>query len=398
KIMGIASTKGSLGNVTFENPLLLTEAALQQLQSSDRKDVPMSYQQIIINKRKSIEKLEKFFSKYSYVPVCELTRNDVENCYVNNSKHVLSCSNLAEKFIKCDNNHYNDQKQILCGTDTGKIYNIKNISYNKNTDEQEHQTIKTELLGHTKLVSDLCYYDNGEKYILSCSADCDIRLWELLNHPSSTSYRPVTIYRSHLSPVWCLDTHKTSGYFASGSMDSTIRLWTSERVYPLRTFVYHIDDINTVKFHSNGKYLASGSSDGQILLWSINDGQLVRILNIQTNDKISIEKLLFSSDGHYLFSLVTKQNQTMSDICMWDIRTAKVKKIVENIPYTRCISLCELRNENTFVTGYENELLFFKKDESNDDSFRLMLTIDCRLLNVSHIEKNKVFALVTDVE
>ncbi len=173
--MGASGTKEPPRNITFENQLLMTEAALQQLQSSVGKGVPQAvnsrtpgidsstplksstntantplptidtsgtvetwralassvndaelqrlrqeYKQKLLeqdrhnretlnltkeNLAKEIEKVEKKFSKYTYTPICELERAEIEQCYLTNSKQVLTCSSIAEKFIKCVQQH-----------------------------------------------------------------------------------------------------------------------------------------------------------------------------------------------------------------------------------------------------------------------------------------------------
>jgi len=171
--MGASGTKEPPRNVTFENQLLMTEAALQQLQASVGKGVPQAvnvrspgidssaslksstnniplptidtsgtvetwralsssvndaelqrlrqeYKQKLLeqdrhNREKlnltkenlaaEVEKVEKKFSKYIYSPICELERADIEQCYLANPKQVLKCSLLAEKFMKCVQQH-----------------------------------------------------------------------------------------------------------------------------------------------------------------------------------------------------------------------------------------------------------------------------------------------------
>lgn len=168
--MGASETKEQPRTVTFDNQLLMTEAALQQLQSSVGKSVPQvantgssnadsskllndnrplpsiqttatvetwralsssvndtelqrlreEYKQKLLeqdrfnreklkltkeNLASELEKVEKKFSKYIYSPICEIERSDIEQCYLSNPKQVLTCSTLAEKFIKCVQQH-----------------------------------------------------------------------------------------------------------------------------------------------------------------------------------------------------------------------------------------------------------------------------------------------------
>ncbi len=178
--MGVSGTKEPARNITFENQFLMTEAALQQLQSSVGKGVPQAvntrtpgigssttlkssnnniplptidtngtvetwralsssvndaelqrlrqeYKQKLLEQEKNnreklnltkenlaaeIEKVEKKFSKYIYSPICELERSDIEQCYLANPKQVLTCSILAEKFIKCVQQHREQSLRI----------------------------------------------------------------------------------------------------------------------------------------------------------------------------------------------------------------------------------------------------------------------------------------------
>ena len=64
-----------------------------------------------------------------------------------------------------------------------------------------------------------------------------------------------------------------SGYFVSGSLDRTCRLWTTDRLFPLRTLVGHNLAVETVQFHPNQTYFATGSADKTVRLWTINDGE-----------------------------------------------------------------------------------------------------------------------------
>ena len=176
--MGAGETKEAPRNVTFENQILMTEAALQQLQASVGKGVSQAppasattstrastgtpttpfkpstntplpkidasetvetwralassvndrelqrlrdeYKKKLLeqdqtNREKwnltkenlaaEVEKVEKKFPKFNYTPICELERADIEQCYLANPKQVLTCSSLAEKFIKCVHFH-----------------------------------------------------------------------------------------------------------------------------------------------------------------------------------------------------------------------------------------------------------------------------------------------------
>lgn len=245
---------------------------------------------------------------------------------------------------------------------------------------------KHSILGHTKLVSDLCYYDANGSFVLSCSADRDIRLWR------SLSSQCVTIYRSHLSPIWCLAVHPKSDRFASGSMDRTVRLWTPERLDILRTLIYHSDDVNALTFHPNGKYLASGSSDGLIVLWSIEQAQPARVLKSTS----PIERLTFTSDGNHLIS--TASAHQSDSISIWDIRSTTERRLIEDVPSTsRLLKPCQIHATERFVTGFHQSMLVFNAShaEKGKEIFRTNFSDQSlkRLLHLSSHQSNELLVI-----
>lgn len=239
------------------------------------------------------------------------------------------------------------------------------------------------------MISDICYYDPNGAYILSCSADNDIRLWD--SHASKC----ITIYRSHLSPVWCLSVHSKSDRFASGSMDQTVRLWTPDRVNILRTFLYHSDDINSLTFHPNGKYLASASNDGFIILWAIEQGQPARIFQSSSN----IEHITFTSDGNNLISISSNNENKSDSISIWDIRSTSERYLIENIPsHRRLLKSSQFNDTNMFVTGFNRSILFFdiNNQEENRKYFRTEISDKSiqRLIHLSTDQSKKLIAIV----
>lgn len=196
--MGVSGSKEPPRNITFENQLLMTEAALQQLQASVGKSVPQAtntrsvgidsstplqpttttnrplptiessgtvetwralsssvndnelqrlredYKQKLLDQERfnreklnltkenlasEIEKIEKKFSKFVYSPICEIERADIEKCYLAYPKQVLTCSPLAEKFMKCVQYH---REQSL------SVYHPQSVPTNPKEAPEQH--------------------------------------------------------------------------------------------------------------------------------------------------------------------------------------------------------------------------------------------------------------------
>lgn len=103
--------------------------------------------------------------------------------------------------------------------------------------------------------------------------------------------------------------------------DRTARLWSTERIYPLRVFAGHISDVDVVEFHPNCNYIATGSSDKSVRLWDIQTGDCVRVLTGHTG---GITCAAFSPDGRVL---VTSGEDCR--IIVWDLATGKVMEELE---------------------------------------------------------------------
>ena len=136
------------------------------------------------------------------------------------------------------------------------------------------------LYGHHGAVLDLRFVPNSN-CLLSCSTDSNSILWDL-NERESTNYLKKKYY-GHTQPIYSLDVnclgrsirsctrhpfvasnptlllslsvHLKGTHFATGSKDSTSRLFALDRSNLLRSFVGHQNSINCVHFHPNSKYL-----------------------------------------------------------------------------------------------------------------------------------------------
>ena len=87
--------------------------------------------------------------------------------------------------------------------------------------------------------------------------------------------------------------------FASGSRNTTIRLWDVATGLQKQTFTGHGGGVSSVAFSPDGSVLASGSSDTTIRLWNVATGQHLKTLVGHTR---TVSSLSFSSGGKILTS------------------------------------------------------------------------------------------------
>jgi len=93
--------------------------------------------------------------------------------------------------------------------------------------------------------------------------------------------------------------------------DCTCRVWSTDRIYPLRLLVGHRSDVEVVSFHPNCQYIATGSADCSVRLWDIAQGGTARIL---LGHQAAITALAFSPDGRSLFTAAADGRWVQFDI------------------------------------------------------------------------------------
>lgn len=76
--------------------------------------------------------------------------------------------------------------------------------------------------------------------------------------------------RGHSAPVKAIAIGPKGYILASGSADSSIRLWNLKTGQLLHRFLAHRDTVNTIAINPNGHRLVSGSLDRTILAWNLN--------------------------------------------------------------------------------------------------------------------------------
>ncbi|KAJ1677789.1 U3 small nucleolar RNA-associated protein, partial [Spiromyces aspiralis] len=120
-----------------------------------------------------------------------------------------------------------------------------------------------------------------------------------------------------------MDIDMTSTLVATGSADSTVKVWDIDGGYCTHSFKGHGGVVSVAKFHPNMKHprLATGGDDGTIRIWNLSTRKCESVLE----GHVSIVRGLdFTTDGRHLVSAGRD-----SVIHIWDI---KARRIVRTIP------------------------------------------------------------------
>ncbi|CAL5435022.1 unnamed protein product [Camellia sinensis] len=141
-------------------------------------------------------------------------------------------------------------------------------------------------------------------YFASASHDRTARIW------SVDRIQPLRIMAEHLSDV-------------DGYSDKTVRLWDVQSGECVRIFIGHRSVVLSLAMSPDGRYMASGDEDGTIMMWDLSSGRYVTPLVGHTS---CVWTLAFSCEGSLLAS-----GSADCTVKLWDVTASrKVLKTEEN--------------------------------------------------------------------
>ena len=188
------------------------------------------------------------------------------------------------------------------------------------------------LQGHTGWVWSLGFSPSGVAYsqafpsntadvlesgeiLASGSEDTTIRLWNI------TTSQCLKTLQGHTSWVKSLAFSPNGQLLASGSYDQTVKLWDALTGECLRTLEGHTNRVWAIAFNTQGTLLASGGEDNLVKLWDVKTGQCLRTLQGHTN---WIRSLAFSPQGTTLAT--TGDDRTVR---LWEVSSGQCLKTLK---------------------------------------------------------------------
>ncbi|KAJ3258981.1 hypothetical protein HK103_003122 [Boothiomyces macroporosus] len=153
------------------------------------------------------------------------------------------------------------------------------------------------LEGHTSRIWDISCRPDG-KFVASGSGDSTVKLWDVKNIGAP-----------------CVSTllgHSGDDYLATGGYDKIVRLYDVERETITKAFSGHTLSVSKSIFTPLGNLIISGSYDNSIKFWDIVSGLCIKTISTHLGEVTNVE---MSSDGYYLLSS-SKDNSNR----LWDIR------------------------------------------------------------------------------
>jgi len=189
---------------------------------------------------------------------------------------------------------------------------------------------------HSDVVNGVAYAPSGDR-IASASDDTTVQIWHVKPNspqimtdsltemdpetktdpqietdpqittnpqPEPQTTKPLTVagpytLKDHTGPVLCVVFSPSGAQVASGSGDSTVRLWNAEDGDCQHVLVGHDSRVNNVAYSPTGDRVASASHDNTIRLWDTDTGECCHIFVGHTD---SVFVVRFSPQGNTVAS------------------------------------------------------------------------------------------------
>ncbi len=150
--------------------------------------------------------------------------------------------------------------------------------------------------------------------------------WNLITGDTTPKVVKAVIYAMNIS--------KDGRYFATGEdyPYCFLHLWDYQTMTDLANLGYHESRIQDIDFSADGKYIASAGYDGYIKIWDIENRNLYKSFNGDT-EPTEIETVKFSPDSKFIVAGIRAGNNNTK---IWNLEK---DELIKRYPYGAFVDL-----------------------------------------------------------
>lgn len=167
------------------------------------------------------------------------------------------------------------------------------------------------LKGHSKRITDIAFSPDGAA-LASGSDDSSVRLWDV-NEGKETFH-----LRGHTEPIAGVVFSPDGSILASGAEDNSVRLWDVQQGQQVHCLEGHSGKVTSIAFSPDGLVLASGSADNSVRLWDVQRGQEVDRLVGHWGRSGGVTCVAFSPNG-----LILADGSLDFTVRLWDAQAGR---------------------------------------------------------------------------
>lgn len=202
-----------------------------------------------------------------------------------------------------------DGNRLAVGVGSGQI-----LLWERSSAGAEWREVERAFEGHLDRVIVLAFSPDGT-LLASGSRDSTVRLWRV---GTGEPVGAVLLGDDQEEAVISLAFSPDGTLLASGDRDNSLNLWRTSDFTLLQTVRAHTNWVNAIAFSPDGRMIATGSRDEAIMLWDVSDPlALRRIGEPLTGHYSGVNSVAFSPDGALLASGAEDQR-----VIVWRMRLA----------------------------------------------------------------------------
>jgi WD40 repeat protein len=135
---------------------------------------------------------------------------------------------------------------------------------------------------------------NGRYVAIAGFFSEDIQIFDIVTQ------RKVRTLSGHTDVVWALSWSHNGQYIASGSADTTVRVWDGNSGKQLLIYDKQGDDVRAVSWSPDDSHIVSGGTSGPVYIWASDTGQT--LLSYGKQNDFEVLAAAWSHNGKYIVS------------------------------------------------------------------------------------------------